>query len=101
MQANSLADLRARRAELNARLARGRDALSAKEDADDTGPEYERWLQAWLGLLCEYEGLCEQIDACSAQAATPAPTFPEIPRRRWRRPGGWACARRASAARPR
>jgi len=74
MQANSLADLRARRAELNARLARGRDALRAKEDASDTGPEYERWLQAWLGLLAEYQIVCDQIAACRAQAARPGPT---------------------------
>ncbi|MBM3189626.1 MAG: hypothetical protein FJZ90_12990 [Chloroflexi bacterium] len=70
----SLADLRTRRAELNARLARGRDALRAKEDAGDTGPEYERWLQAWLGLLAEYQIVCDQIAVCRAQAARPGPT---------------------------
>jgi|GEM_PF-5860251 hypothetical protein len=78
-QANSLVDLRSRRAALNARLSKGLDALRQKEDAGDTGPEYERWLSAWLGLLAEYEGVCEQIDACRAQAARPAPTLSEIP----------------------
>jgi len=69
----SLADLRARRADLNARLARDLDVLRAKEDAGDTGEEYQRWLSAWLGLLAEYEGVCEQIAVCRAQPATPAP----------------------------
>jgi hypothetical protein len=71
-QANpSLADLRARRAALNARLAKGLDALRSKEDAGDTGPEYQQWLSAWLGLLAEYQVLCEQIAARRAQAPTP------------------------------
>jgi len=74
MQANSLADLRVRRAELNGRLSKGLDALRAKEEASDTGPEYERWLQAWLGLLAEYQIVCDQIAACRAQAARPGPT---------------------------
>jgi len=75
MQADlSLSDLRARRAELNARLSKGLDALRAKEETHDTGgEEYERWLQGWLSLLCEYEGVCDQIAVCRAQAARPAP----------------------------
>jgi len=70
----NLVDLRARRAALNARLSKGLDALRSKEEAGDTGPEYQSWLAAWQGLLCEYEGLCEQIAACRALAARPGPT---------------------------
>lgn len=71
MQANDLADLRARRAALNARLAKGLDALRSKEDAGDIGLEYQQWLSAWLGLLAEYQVLCEEIAARRAQAPTP------------------------------
>jgi len=69
----SLADLRTRRAELNARLSKGLDALRSKEDAHDIGEEYERWLSAWLSLLCEYEAISDQIATLRSQAARPAP----------------------------
>jgi hypothetical protein len=70
----NLADLRSRRSALNARLAKGLDALRQREESGDVGPEYQRWLAAWLSLLCEYEGICDEIANLRAQAATPAPT---------------------------
>ncbi|MBM3189866.1 MAG: hypothetical protein FJZ90_14215 [Chloroflexi bacterium] len=69
----SLSDLRAHRAELNARLSKDLDALRAKEESHDTGDEYLQGLQVWLSILCEYEGVCDQIATLRAQAAKPAP----------------------------
>ncbi len=76
METNSLSDLRARRSSLAERLSRGLDCLRVKEDASDTGPEYERWLSAWLGLLAEYEVISDQIAALRGQATRPAPPPP-------------------------
>ncbi|MBM3189235.1 MAG: hypothetical protein FJZ90_11005 [Chloroflexi bacterium] len=70
----SLSDLRAHRSALNARLAKGLDALRAKEEAHDTGgEEYQSRLATWLGLLAQYEIVSDQIATLRAQAATPAP----------------------------
>jgi hypothetical protein len=83
MEANDWADLRARRATLNARLARGLDALRAKEDSGDTGPEYQQWLSVWLQLLAEYQVLCEEIAARRGQPPTPAPAAAPAPSTAW------------------
>jgi hypothetical protein len=69
----SLADLRARRADLNARLAKGLDALRAKEDAGDTGPQYRGWFAFWERLLAQYEAACDQITAQGGPACDHAP----------------------------
>jgi hypothetical protein len=84
MQANSLADLRARRAALNARLARGQDCLRQREESGDTtSPEYQRLQSAWLGLLAEHEIICSQIAAHRGQVGKPAPTPAPAPPAVW------------------
>ena len=45
---------------LEKRLAQGADILFAMELRGDTGPEYARWLAAWLELLAEYESCGER-----------------------------------------
>jgi len=72
----SLADLRARRAALNARLAKGLASLRQREESGDIGPQYQEELSGWLSRLCEYEILSDEIATLRNQAARPAPTPP-------------------------
>jgi hypothetical protein len=37
------------------RLQRGADLLFELEQRNETGPEYQRWLNGWLRLLQQYE----------------------------------------------
>jgi len=57
----TIAELTARRDALAARLDKGFGLLRAKEEAYDTGAEYEKWLASWLKLEQEYRGVCDQI----------------------------------------
>jgi hypothetical protein len=69
----NLADLRARRAALNARLAKGLDALRQREESGDTGEQYEQWFCIWERLLNEYQDACDQFAALGAPACDYAP----------------------------
>jgi len=57
----TITELTARRDALAVRLDKGFGLLRAKEEAHDTGVEYEKWLAAWLKLEQEYRGVCDQI----------------------------------------
>jgi hypothetical protein len=73
-----LADLCSRRAALTARLNKGRDAVRAKEDAGDTGPEYQRWLDGLLWLESQYCAVCDQIADLDGPACDHAPCKSEM-----------------------
>jgi hypothetical protein len=69
----NLADLRSRRSALNARLSKGLDALRAKEESGDTGPQYREWFAFWGRLLMQYETACDRLTALGAPACDYAP----------------------------
>ena len=69
----NLADLRSRRSALNARLSKGLDALRAKEESGDTGPQYREWFAFWGRLLMQYETACDRLTALGAPVCDYAP----------------------------